>query len=250
MLVYLLALRINGHYKALSMKKLIAAVFLSMVMSHAVAQESDLYKGFKAFQAGEYDTTIAYWEPLAQQGNVDAQSSLAALYRFGFGVEKNAQVAVKWYGLAADQGDAAGQYGLATMYANGEGVPLNDAMALKWYTLSADQGDADAQLSLGSIYNTGQGVVENDETAVSWYTLAAKQGLVEAQAYLGVMYENGDGIAQDTDKAYMWYNIAGYGGNELGAKNQQALAQGMSTDQKAKLQQMSNQCLGSQYTDC
>ncbi len=232
------------------MKKLIAAMFLSMLMTHAVAQEADLLKGFKAFQAGEYATTIAHWEPLAQRGNVDAQSSLAALYRFGFGVDKDAKIALKWYRLAADQGDAAGQYGLASMYASGEGVPFSDALALKWYTMAADQGDADAQLSLGNIYNTGQGVVENDETAVSWYTLAAKQGLVAAQAYLGVMYENGHGIAQDTDKAYMWYNIAGYGGNELGARNRQALAQGMSTDQKAKLQQMSNQCLGSQYTQC
>ena len=148
------------------MYKFIVAVGFSMLLGNGVAVAADYDTGFKFFQIGEYKAALAEWVPLAEQGDVVAQNSLGALYKFGLGVTQNAKTAVKWYSLAAEQGDAAGQYGLGTMYANGEGVPVNKKTALKWYALAAEQGDADAQFNLGVMYHQGQGVLENDETAV------------------------------------------------------------------------------------
>ena len=232
------------------MHKLMAIVTFSMLLGNGVAVAADYDTGFKAFQKGVFSIALAEWVPLAEQGDVDAQNSLAALYKFGLGVPQNAETAVKWYSLSAKQGDAAGQYGMGTMYANGEGVPEDNETAVKWFALAAEQGDVRAQYNLGIRYDSGQGVTEDDETAVKWYTLAAGQGLADAQTNLGIMYQNGYGVPIDIDRAYMWYNIAAYGGNDLGAQNKQALASEMNASKKAKLQEMSNTCLASGYKNC
>jgi TPR repeat protein len=232
------------------MDKLIAVVTFSMLLGNGAAVAADYDEGFRAFQKGLFPFALAHWVPLAEQGNVDAQNSLAALYKFGLGVPQEPKTAIKWYKLAAAQGDAAGQYGLGTMYDNGEGIPEDNETAVRWYTLSAEQGDEDAQLNLGVMYDSGQGVLENDETAVKWYGLAARQGLAEAQTNLGVMYQTGHGVPMDADRAYMWYNIAAYGGNDLGNRKKKLLASEMDASEKAKLQKMSNTCLASGYKDC
>ena len=78
----------------------------------AIAQDYDA--GLKAAQAGDFQTALKEWKP-----------------------------------LAADQGHADAQYNLGLMYANGEGVVEDDAEAVRWYRLAADQGHADAQHNLG-----------------------------------------------------------------------------------------------------
>ena len=93
------------------MYKFIVAVGFSMLLGNGVAVAADYDTGFKFFQIGEYKAALAEWVPLAEQGDVVAQNSLGALYKFGLGVTQNAKTAVKWYSLAAEQGDAAGQYG-------------------------------------------------------------------------------------------------------------------------------------------
>jgi hypothetical protein len=234
----------------MTIRKVIVGLTLSLLMGNGLAVAADYEKGFQAFQQGVYKVALAEWVPLAEQGDIDSQNTLAALYKLGLGVKKNPEAAVKWYRLAAEQGDAAGQYGLATMYADGEGVPQDYDAALKWFNLAAAQGDVAAQFNLGLMYDNGQGVLENDETAVKWYTLSATQGLAEAQANLAAMYQHGNGVAIDIDRAYMWYNISAYGGNELSAKNKQLLANGMDAAQLVALQTLSNTCLASGYTDC
>ena len=74
-----------------------------------VAIAQDLDAGLKAAQAGDFQTALKEWKPLA------------------------------------DQGHAYAQYYLGLMYANGEGVPEDDAEAVRWFRLAADQGHADAQ---------------------------------------------------------------------------------------------------------
>ena len=234
----------------MQIKKLIVGLTFSFLMGSGIVLAADYEKGFQAFQKGVYQVALAEWVPLAEQGDVDSQNTLAAMYKLGLGVKKNPEEAVKWYRLAAEQGDAAGQYGLGTMYAAGEGLLQDYNVALKWFNLAAAQGDVAAQFNLGLMYDNGHGVLENDETAVEWYSLSATQGLAEAQAHLGVMYQYGNGIAKDMDRAYVWYNISAYGGNELGAKNKLILASDMDDSQKTKLQGLSNTCLASGYKDC
>jgi TPR repeat protein len=89
--------------------------------------------------------------------------------------------AVRWYRLAAEQGDVNAQYNLGAMYGNGDGVPEDYAEAVRWYRLAAEQGDVNAQYNLGYMYGNGDGVPEDIVLAYMWWNLAAAQGDEVAQ---------------------------------------------------------------------
>ena len=78
--------------------------------------------------------------------------------------------------LAAEQGDAEAQASLAAMYIQGRGLPQDDAEAVRWYRLAADQGEAQARQNLETMYHEGHGVPQDNAEAVRWFRLAADQG--------------------------------------------------------------------------
>ena len=141
------------------MKNLHVLLMVSLLTcAGGVAIAQDLDAGLKAAQAGDFQTALKEWKPLADQGDAGAQYSLGVMYANGEGVVEDDAEAARWYRLAADQGLAIAQYNLGLKYANGNGVPEDDAEAARWYRLAADQGLADAQLNLGWMYDNGRGV--------------------------------------------------------------------------------------------
>ena len=68
----------------------------------AIAQDYDA--GLKAAQAGDFQTALKEWKPLADQGLAGAQFNLGIMYANGRGVVEDDAEAVRWYRLAADQG--------------------------------------------------------------------------------------------------------------------------------------------------
>jgi TPR repeat protein len=139
------------------MKRIFHVVALTTVLAiggHAVwAQDFD--KGLAAARAGDFETALREWRPLAEQGDARAQRSLGIMYLKGEGVPQDDAEAVKWYRLAAKQGHADAQYNLGVKYGSGEGVLQDDAEAAKWYRLAAEQGHAQAQNILGQLYRKG-----------------------------------------------------------------------------------------------
>ena len=192
---------------------LVLAITLCIV-SVSVATAQDFDKGLKAAQAGDFQTALQEWRPLAEQGYASAQ------------------------------------YNLGQMYRNGQGVPQDDAEAVKWYRLAAEQGYANAQFNLGNMYNKGRGVPQDYAEAVKWYRLAAEQGYASAQTNLGYMYSNGQGVLQDNVMAHMWYNIGAANGNELGGTNRDSISKGMTQQAIEKAQQMARECMSSNYQNC
>ena len=178
----------------------------------AIAQDYDA--GLKAAQAGDFQTALKEWKPLA------------------------------------DQGLAGAQFNLGIMYANGRGVVEDDAEAVRWYRLAADQGHAYAQLNLGWMYANGSGVPEDDAEAVRWLRLAADQGHANAQYNLGLMYANGEGVLQDNVTAHMWFNIAGANGAEDGRDNREKIERKMTPADVSEAQKRARICMASNYTDC
>lgn len=117
------------------------------------------------------------------------QNNLGDKYFDGRGVEKNHQLAVKWYRKAAEQGDIKGQCNLGFMYYNGYGIRQDYTKAAEWYRKAAEQGDSDGQYNLGILYEYGQGVEQNAQTAISWYRKAIEQGHYGAQQRLEALLE-------------------------------------------------------------
>ena len=198
----------------MSISKKIIGLTLSLLLASGVDSAADFNKGLKAAQSGDFQTALAEWTPLAEQGYAQAESNL------GF------------------------------MHANGEGVPENDKTAVKWYNLAAEQGYARAQYTLGNMYANGKGVPENDKTAVKWFTKAAKQGHAKAQGNLGALYAMGEGVLTDTKRAYMWLNLGSYNGNKVAGENKDKIAKQMTPADISKAQDISSACLANNYTDC
>jgi hypothetical protein len=154
----------------------------------------DFGAGVAAYEAGDFATALENWQPLAEQGNANAQFVLGFMYDTGRGVLQDDAEAARWYRMAAEQGDAIAQINLGFIYETGQGVLQDDAEAVRWYRLAAEQGDARGQYNLGVMYATGQGVPQDYAEAVRWYRLAAEQGYAIAHYNLGGMYFNGQGV--------------------------------------------------------
>lgn len=90
--------------------------------------------------AGEWDANLAALEAAAGQGDLKAQTELAAKYENAEGVLKDLRTANRLYCLAAKQGYAEAQFRLGWMHANGRGVARDDGVAAALFKMAADQG--------------------------------------------------------------------------------------------------------------
>jgi TPR repeat protein len=194
-------------------KLLRTAVFLLCTTVTAPVMAQDSEKAWAAAQAGDYETALQEWRPLAEQGLVDAQFNIGNIYDLVESVQDYAE-AVKWYRNAAEQGHAAAQRNLGNMYANGNGVLQDYAQAADWYRLAAEQGNASAQTSLGIRYATGGGVLQDDVIA------------------------------------HMWFNISGANGVAVGSENRIRIEERMTREQIAEAQALARRCMASDYQDC
>ena len=120
-------------------------VAVATVAFSATVVAEPLWDAATAFQRGDNALAISLAQPLAEQGNVGAETLLGLAYES----EGNVAEAAKWSRAAADQGSAVAQYLLGAKCAYGQGVPLDDAQAVVWFRKSAEQAYADAEAELG-----------------------------------------------------------------------------------------------------
>ena len=105
---------------------------------------ADFRAGLDAYDRGDYETALAEFRPLAEQGYASAQYNLGVMYDNGLGVPQDYREAAKWYRFAAEQGKVKAQSNLASMYHFGQGVLKDDVLAHMWADLAASQGGGDA----------------------------------------------------------------------------------------------------------
>jgi len=149
---------------------------LVILLAPAMVCGADLAKGLGAYDVGDYETSLAECQPLAEEGNAVAQFCVGRLYANGFGVAMDDDLALNWYGQAAAQGYSEAQYNLGIMHANGWGVEMNDDEAGRYYKLAADQGYIPAIKSFASLCHSGIGVEQNIVEAYMWFDIAAQLG--------------------------------------------------------------------------
>jgi len=156
-------------------------LLLSVVLSAAAAPAlaGPFEDARAAYRNGDYATALQLWQPLAEQGDANAQFWMGAAYDLGRGVPTDYAAAALWYRKAAEQGLVNAQYNLAHMYEQSRGVPPDYAMS----------------------------------AAATWYRRAADQGYVAAQGNLGILFATGRGVRRDYVQAYKWFSLAGAGAN-------------------------------------
>ena len=116
---------------------IIIPVLLFSLFLGASSYSADFNKGLTAAQSGDFATALKEWKPLAEKGDVDAQTNLGLMYQNGWGVPQDDKEAVYWYKLAAEQKHAKAQYNLGVMYALGEGVIKDYVYAHMWGNIAS-----------------------------------------------------------------------------------------------------------------
>lgn len=146
----------------------------------------------------------------AENGDAEAQLTLAKLYAYGRVIPKDRARAAELLLKSANQGNAESQLQIAGFYNWGDIVPKSLEEGANWYLKSAKNGHPRAQSFIADRYFRGQGVKQDLAEAFKWYQQAAEGGDVDAQAKLGTMYYSGAGTAQNFEKAFFWLSIYKY----------------------------------------
>ncbi len=134
------------------MRKLFIAVGVCVAVtvgSSSVVAGFD--EGVAAYERGDYATALKEWKPLAERGDIRAQSSLGEMYLMGTGVPQDYETAIKWYKLAAERGDALAQINLGLMYALGQGTLQDYTRTHMWWNIAASQGHKSARNNLDKV---------------------------------------------------------------------------------------------------
>jgi len=90
--------------KNIKTKPLYTILIILLCLLTSLSVSADFQKGFEAAQRGDYATALREWKPLAEQGDVSAQSNLGVMYRNGEGVPEDDVYAYMWWNFAAAQG--------------------------------------------------------------------------------------------------------------------------------------------------
>lgn len=171
-------------------------------------QSGALEDGHAAYQAKRYTQAFHLWEPLAQNGDMDAQYNLGLLYMKGLGVGLDERKALEWFHKSAHQGNTDAMYNIGVMFYEGKGAYRSDQSAVEWWKLAADGGNPNGQYNLGVMYAFGIGIGQDTNKAVSLWEAAAKQGHPDAiemliRAYHGKV----PGSKIDAARAKYWEAI-------------------------------------------
>lgn len=109
-----------------------------------ISPYSQLQGAKTAYERGDYQHAIATLEPLARNGQPEAQYYLSLMYESGSGTSRDAVRATSLLRQAANGGIVEAQMKLARMYAAGQGVPKDPFYAYVWYAVAASTGSASA----------------------------------------------------------------------------------------------------------
>jgi hypothetical protein len=127
-------------------KSVLVMVFLAVAGCGDQSQKNaaSYQEGTAAYAQGNFDVALKKFQPVAEQGNADAQFRLGLMYREGKGVPQDDKQAAAWLSKAAEQGQAEAQENLGLSYAKGLGVERDWVQADKWFSIAAASGKESA----------------------------------------------------------------------------------------------------------
>lgn len=106
----------------------------------------------EAVRTGNYAIAYCIWNPLARNGDADAQFNLGWLFHNGYGLAIDDAAAERWWLEAAQQGHRDSQLALGTLYRlGGRGVAPDPVKAANWLVQAARAGDEDAPVLLATM---------------------------------------------------------------------------------------------------
>ncbi len=159
----------------------------SILCGPAFAQDDPMQQAISAYETGDFVKAGQFWEPLANQGDAQAQYSMAVLYHKGQGRPADFGKALDWYRKAAEQNHVNSLFNLGVAYWEGRGVARDLQDAVQWWRRAADLEYGAAQHNLATAYYLGQGTEKNVEEAIKWFRSASANGYTRADKALNVI---------------------------------------------------------------
>ncbi|RHZ75049.1 hypothetical protein Glove_217g4 [Diversispora epigaea] len=145
--------------------------------------------------------------------------SLANMYLYGLGVEKNTNKAFQIYSKVADEGSLVALNNMAHCYYSGFGVEKNQEKAIELYLKAAEKGYILAQSNAGSCYQNGTGIEKDETKGFQYYMKSARAGNISSMCKVGYCYENAIGVGKDIKEAFKWYLKAAEKEHEISQYN-------------------------------
>lgn len=130
------------------------------------------------------------------------QSSLDTL--LGRGVAKDERRSFSLNAEAADDGHGEAILAMGWFYLNGVGVDRDIELARKWYLKSARHGEPKAMFSLGQIACDNADFSE----ALKWFTRASELGHARSLYWIGKLQWRGQAVPQDKKQAMRTFHRA------------------------------------------
>jgi TPR repeat protein len=132
----------------------------------------ELASGIAAFEGKHFSTATRLLQPLAENGDAEAQFRMAIMSQNGLGMVVNEKQAYQYMLAAAEQDHALAMHGLGFMYMEGECTDKNPAEAANWFQKASDAGMQGSMTTLAMMYRDGNGVEKNPEEAKRLFKLA------------------------------------------------------------------------------
>ncbi|MDR2353718.1 MAG: SEL1-like repeat protein [Deltaproteobacteria bacterium] len=166
--------------------------------------------------ADDHKIRTEYYK-LAEQGDPDAQFSLALFYLTEDIEYKNWPEITKWLKSAADSGHREAQIKLGCLFKYGFGFSFNPELALTWFQTAFEQGCDEALIHLAAMENEGFYIPEDPKPLHDALFYAAITGNPLAQYNLALRLDKGS--KEDQELAFNWYQMSLFGFRRLAENN-------------------------------
>ncbi len=159
---------LGGRLSPMRISRLSVGVVIAVLLSgNAIA--GALEDCAAAYERQDYAEAVRLCRPLAEHGDMRAQTSVGGMYYNGQGVQRDYAEAAKWVRKAAEQDYAPAQTDLGVMYWNGQGVPQDAVLAYMWLNLAAAQEpDAVRERDVAASQMTPDEIAEAQRLAREW----------------------------------------------------------------------------------
>ena len=132
-----------------------------------------------------------YMDRAARLGHSTAQWRLGYFWLMGIIVEKNEEVAARFFKLSADSGNHHGIWYYAEALLNGTGVPKNPKQAAEYFRVLSEAGDSRADYKYGMMLVEGKDIPKDIPAGLRLLNKAVAAGNSDAQWKVGAMLMDG-----------------------------------------------------------
>ena len=119
---------------------LVLTFVLTITAFNSKSFGQSLDKGILAGQNGDFEVALQEIQPLADQGDPEAQYVLGQLYYQGLGVPQNINKAFRLFRASAEKGVLSAQAAVAMSYLNGIGTTPDFGRGYLWLLIASNSG--------------------------------------------------------------------------------------------------------------